>query len=324
MKIQKKWHTVLSMYDNYSLVPFTETMPETQLFFDDIDMAWFHKGGMDPIAPNMKTSIFHDTKYDKFPYLLSKDGEYVGITWVELSTPTYGNITLHVPEEKHVPGLIAALKKKSYFDNKIMELVHVQETSAYKDACFQQQLIPNIRQRMCLWLNSIDYFQEEETPFVFRPLTIDDKQWAGKLSVEAHKVSKDYVHYKEMLEASKRIALEQKVWNGWYGNIIESASVAVEYQGKPVGFISTVGVKCWGYDKIPWIFDICIDPAFHGQGIGKALSKYAINNLIEDKYEIMGLAVTLTNQYAIALYKTLEFQFVDVFYEFMQPVSENP
>ena len=43
-----------------------------------------------------------------------------------------------------------------------------------------------------------------------------------------------------------------------------------------------------------------------------------LNNLIEEKFEIMGLAVTLTNQYALKLYEKLGFEFLDVFYEFIE------
>ena len=39
---------------------------------------------------------------------------------------------------------------------------------------------------------------------------------------------------------------------------------------------------------------------------------------MEEKYEIMGLAVTLTNKYALRMYEKFGFEFLDIFYEFME------
>ena len=92
----------------------------------------------------------------------------------------------------------------------------------------------------------------------------------------------------------------------------------IYFQDKPVGYCYLVEVESWGFKRVPWIFDICIDPAFHGQGFGRALSKKIINILLDMDYEIMGLAATKTNRYAIKLYEQIGFQHVDNFYEFFE------
>ena len=99
--------------------------------------------------------------------------------------------------------------------------------------------------------------------------------------------------------------------------MVESASIIAYFNNQPVGYCTLIEVKCWGYDNVPWIFDICIDPAFHGQGIGKAMSKRVMNILIEKQYPIVGLAVTKTNIYAKKLYENLGFEYLDRFYEFI-------
>ncbi|RAP29835.1 hypothetical protein DID78_03065 [Candidatus Marinamargulisbacteria bacterium SCGC AG-343-D04] len=306
------------MFNNYELKPFDKRSKDANELFKDIDAVWKNSGGEGVVAEDMKQKLFHDKQFEKHPLLLTENDKAVGITWPEITTPYYGNITIHVPDDKHVEALIFHLKKKQYFKNKIMELVHIKQTSLYKECCFKHELISNIRQRMYLWLTNIPYFQEEKHPFEFRSLSEADIEWTSKISVDAHKISKDYQFYEEMINVDKRANLEKNVWGGMFGDVVQSGSIAVYYNQAPVGYCLVVNVKCWGHEKVPWIFDICIDPSFHGQGIGRALSSHFINNLMEEKYEIMGLAVTLTNKYALRMYEKFGFEFLDVFYEFME------
>ena len=120
-----------------------------------------------------------------------------------ISTDYYGNITCHVMDRTHIIPLMTAIKNKEFFDKKMMEIVHFDQTSLYKDACFKIGLTSNIRERMYLWLNSMDYFEEEDHPFEFRRISRDDIQWCGHLSWKSHQISKDYVHYAEMTQEHK-------------------------------------------------------------------------------------------------------------------------
>ena len=185
----------------------------------------------------------------------------------------------------------------------------------YKDALYAQPLIANIRQRMSLWLENRSFYIEETQPFTFSEYQKSDAEWAAELSIKSHSISKDYKMYNEMIYVENRIELEKRVWSGWYGDIINPASLVLHYNNQPVGYCVVVSTSV-GYKKVPWIFDICVDPSYHGQGIGKALSYRSLNKLIEMNFPLMGLAVTLSNQYAISLYEKLGFQLVDVFYEF--------
>ncbi len=307
------------MIKNYTLKKIDKHSVEIQSFFDDIDRVWFERGGEDSIQEAMKDKVFREMKFKVYPFLLDYNGEAVGLVWVELSTDSYGNITFHIPEKEHIEPAVFLLKQEGFFKKRIMEIVQVHDHSYYKDACYKQGLIPNIRQRMCLWLNECDTFEEEDMPVEFYSMTKDNLEWSGALSAKAHLVSRDYDHYDEMKDVQKRIELEKVVWEGLYGKIIEEASIVLFYQDKPVGYCYLVEVESWGFKRVPWIFDICIDPAYHGQGFGKALSKKILNLLIEMDYEIMGLAATKTNSYAIKLYEQLGFQYVDTFYEFLEP-----
>ena len=203
-----------------------------------------------------------------------------------------------------------------------MEIVALQHHNKFIDACFQHELVPNIRQRMYLWLSDYNTSSDIEHPFTFESYTSNDYEWGTKLSVEAHNISKDYIHYEEMKNASNRLRLENRVLSGIYGDILQSASLKILFNKKPVGYCLVVNVACWGFKKVPWIFDISIDPAFHGQGLGKALIHQVIKQINNENYEIMGLAVTLTNANAIQLYQKIGFQRLDVFYEFIKPLLD--
>ena len=105
--------------EHYFLEPFKEDNPHIKAFFDDIDDVWFEKGGEASIQGSMRDKIFKEKKFDVFPYLLQFKNEPVGIVWVELSTNSYGNITMHFPESEHIEPAVFLLKQKGYFKNKL-------------------------------------------------------------------------------------------------------------------------------------------------------------------------------------------------------------
>ena len=302
--------------NNYEINKVKKQNKDTDIIFDHIQSVWKARGGTDDITIYLKNKAFFEKKYHVETFIMHDGDAPVGMGWIELTTQSYGNVTFHVLEKKYVNDLICFFVENKSFDYKIIEIVHLEETSMYKDALYAQPLIANIRQRMSLWLENRSFYIEETQPFTFSEYQKSDAEWAAELSIKSHSISKDYKMYNEMIYVENRIELEKRVWSGWYGDIINPASLVLHYNNQPVGYCVVVSTKCWGYKKVPWIFDICVDPSYHGQGIGKALSYRSLNKLIEMNFPLMGLAVTLSNQYAISLYEKLGFQLVDVFYEF--------
>tara|TARA_B100001989_G_scaffold244948_1_gene214221 strand:+ start:917 stop:1840 length:924 start_codon:yes stop_codon:yes gene_type:complete len=306
------------MVNNYNLLAFEENNEIAQSYFDKIDILWPPKENEEPASVAMKKKIFHEKKYIVHPYIFYCNDQPQGITWIELNSNHYGNVTAYVPEQKYFKPLVKLLNAKQYFDNKMIELVNLDQNEAFKDACFSAELKPNIRQRMYLWLNEYRSEDLSHLPFTFEKYTPDWYEWASKISVDAHAVSKDYMDYEEMKSPANRLRLEKRISTENKGKLNSNASLVIFYNNKPVGYCLVVEVKCWGYESVPWIFDICIDPEFHGQGLGKALLHKVVKTIYDDNYDIMGLAVTLTNVYAISLYHKLGFQDLDIFYEFIQ------
>jgi len=301
----------------YELKIFDSKCKIANNFFNQIDEIWLEKGETQPVSNQMKYKLFKENKYQNFPFIAYFNNEPIGILWVELTTQYYGSVSLFVPNEIHCNNVLKKIYDHDFFNNKMIEIIGIDSLDKYKHSCFNLGLTSNIRKRMYLWLTNIDYFDLGQHPFEFKMYTENYYDWSSELSVRAHAISKDYEYYIEMLYPENRKLLEEKVLKGLYGNIIQPASLVLYYNKKPVGFCSVVEVKCWGYERVPWVFDICIDPAFHGQGMGNILTKKMLNKLIELGYEVMGLAVTLTNKYAMKMYQKYGFLDLDVFYEFV-------
>ena len=79
-----------------------------------------------------------------------------------------------------------------------MEIINVNQDDSIKIACYNFELVPNIRQRMYLWINEYRENNSYNHPFTFELYTSEWHDWAAKLSVDAHNVSKDYIYYEEL------------------------------------------------------------------------------------------------------------------------------
>ena len=302
--------------NKYTFKHITKEDEHSEKMFVDIQRIWELRGGNNDLASLLKEKAFHEKKYIVQTYLMFDGDNVCGITWFELTTNSYGNVSMHITDPIYAEPMVDFLLSKSLFDYRMIEIVNMDDSTIIRDKLYRKNLIANIRQRMSLWLSKDYYYQEEQHPFIFKQYEQQDMEWAAKLSLQSHQISKDYKMYDEMNSLERRIGLEQRVWDKWYGNIIHPASLVVFHNNQPVGYCLVIEVKCWGYEYVPWVFDICIDPAFHGQGIGKAMSYRYLNILTEMDYPIMGLAVTLSNTFAKALYEKCGFQMVDIFYEF--------
>ena len=302
----------------YSLNPLKENNQDAEKFFQEID-AIYAKHNNDPNVFDVKKQVFHDDKATTYPLIIIHDKVAVGITWVRLTTPYYGNLTLYTRDKKHIYPSLTLIKEKGYFDKKMIEIVAINHLDEMKQICFDLKLTPNIRKRMYLWLNELneDYVNAPvKKKYEIKPYTKDLIEWSAKLSVESHKISKDYEMYEEMIHVEKRKKLEEVVFNGIYGDILESASLVLSVDNTLVGYCLVVLVGCWGYKQVPWVFDICIDPAYQGNGYGKLLANELVKKIKQDQFEIMGLAVTLSNMGAINIYQKQGVRNLDIFYEF--------
>ncbi len=313
------WHIFFEFMKNTcEFEHITSPNNATDYLFDCIQKTWEFQGGTTNIIDIYKKKIFTENKYHIEAYLMLDENIPVGIAWVELTSSSYGNTSIFIIDGKYASNMVDFLIFIKTFQNRMIEIVSFQNNSDIKDNLYKKNLIANIRHRMSLWLNKDQVFDTDQKDFTFRPYTPQDINWAAQLSVQSHQISKDYHMYDEMNDLDKRTALEQRVWTGWYGDVIELASVVILQNNKPVGYCLIVDVACWGFDHVPWIFDICIDPAYHGQGIGKILSYHYLNKLTEMNYPLVGLAVTMSNVYAKSLYEKCGFQYIDTFYEFTQ------
>jgi len=108
---------------------------------------------------------------------------------------------------------------------------------------------------------------------------------------------------------------------GEFGPIVTPASLLIKYHGKPVGSCMVIDIECWGYKHMAWIFDIALDPAYQGLGLGKLLLLNSLKGARESGYPIIGLAVTYTNAIAYHLYEKIGFQIYEEYYEILHPTA---
>tara|TARA_B100000427_G_scaffold216149_1_gene180527 strand:- start:1 stop:924 length:924 start_codon:yes stop_codon:yes gene_type:complete len=305
----------------YSLKLIEKNNKDADSFFRRIDML-YTKNNQDPISDSIKTKLFDHSPFLIKAHLILKDGIPVGILWYELTTKHYGNLSIYLPDTSDIEPAIQLLKEEAVFKKKILEIIAMDHIEEVKNACFKADLTANIRKRMYLWLNeaNLDYInQDVEFDYSFQPYTKDMTAWAAKVSVDSHKISKDYEMYEEMIVVDKRKNLDDRVMNGLYGDIHQPSSMVLTVDSVKVGYILVVLVECWGYKQVPWVFDICVDPKYHGNGYGRLLANEMIRQIMKDNMEIMGLAVTLSNSVAMSLYQKQGFKDLDIFYEFVDP-----
>ena len=305
----------------YSLKLIEKNNKDADSFFRRIDML-YTKNNQDPISDSIKTKLFDHSPFLIKAHLILNDDIPVGIVWYELTTNHYGNLSIYLPDASDIEPAIQLLKEEAIFKKKILEIIAMDHIEEVKNACFKADLTANIRKRMYLWLNeaNLDYInQDVEFDYSFQPYTKDMTAWAAKVSVDSHKISKDYEMYEEMIVVDKRKNLDDRVMNGLYGDIHQPSSMVLTVDSVKVGYILVVLVECWGYKQVPWVFDICVDPKYHGNGYGRLLANEMIRQIMKDNMEIMGLAVTLSNSVAMSLYQKQGFKDLDIFYEFVDP-----
>lgn len=299
-------------------------LSDLDVFLDDMETVWETRGGGPGLKDSMKSKILEEMGKKVSGEILYDNNQPKAIYWLEITTPYYGNITLHALEERYHEPLGLRTLQQECFTSKQIEIVQVVESSAYRDLFREYDLVENHRERMALWLEESLFFQEEPTGFDVDYFLMADEyvEIMATMSYHAHQVSRDYWMYPEMNDLQARIELEKKVFSGQFGELIPEANLMVFHEGQPIGYVVYVGVPCWGFKKVPWVFDIVIKPGYDGKGIGRELMKRSLNILTEMKFPIVGLSVTKDN-YAKKLYDYLGFQPVDEFHEFIKLTQDH-
>ncbi len=304
-----------------TLVVPKENIPHLALFMEDIERVWTSRGG----GPGIADALLEKLKSDSstFQILEIWEGEEpLGLAWVETITEHYGNMVLHALREDIRVPLAEALVEKGWLKMVFSELVQFDDTSDYYDTFVRLGLHENTRQRMSLDLSVYEpvttYPKHTQQDMAFVPMTLEHKLISSEISYLAHQVSRDYAGYPDLENLDRRIGLEQMVYDNVYGPIVPEASLFLSYQDYAVGSCMVIELPCWGYERVPWIFDMCIHPHYHGQGFGRCLLQESLRILKEQGFPVVGLAVTLSNTSAIALYESLGFALADYFSEFAE------
>jgi ribosomal protein S18 acetylase RimI-like enzyme len=95
-----------------------------------------------------------------------------------------------------------------------------------------------------------------------------------------------------------------------------ASSIVLDRNGHPEGGIIVSCNTTDPADRLAWVLDVSIAERWRGRGLGKALLHSAMNAAYELGYGRMGLMVTLSNETAIRLYRSLGFEsYGDTMYE---------
>ena len=219
--------------------------------------------------------------------------------------------------------MIEKMIEKGLLDDFLGECIGFKDKEQYWQLFKQHQCAIIPRKRMCLdYKRPLDLVTEFEG-VSFEPMTIDNLEPCSRISYKAHRLSKDQLYSIDMGSLEKRQGLDRHVFSKSDNKIIEESTFYVKKEGEYVGGLIMVEVACWGIEKMPWIFDIFLDPKYHGEGIGKKMLHHAIQVCQGLKYEMMGLAVTLSNTSALKLYETTGFYETDVFNEVSKEANRS-
>ena len=272
------------------------------------------------LSKKFSEDIVIETKLQVY-LLYSRDDStsLLGVLWLEKTTPYYGCITYCCFEKGHEEDMVQWSFQQNMFMDAILELVYLQNVTPYLTALRKLPLKENKRQRMGCWLSeNTALLNPTEHPFSIRRLSKYDCAQSGELSFLAHQVSKDYEFYSEMNCLERRIKLEERVFDSLYGPVLSELSFKLYLGEILLGYCLCVGISCWGYEQIPWVFDVAVHPDAMGKGVGRFMMQYLLEKATALEQPIVGLAVTLNNASALHLYEALGFTISDSFSEFIQ------
>lgn len=304
------------MISHYKSIPLEKAIPYLPSFLDII-----HRYCVDHYQnPDYSQTLrdkFHriETGHIKGHLILNNQDEPKGMSWMEIVCRNYGNCIMVSMGNEWEQPVVETFIQSELANSKLLELYLFSDSSTFRSTLTQLGVIENYRQRMAIFLQDIT-FESFGTSFQLLPLSKLDPKDICQLSVDAHKVSQDYKGYYDLVELSSRCQLEDDVRSGVYGPYNWDASYGLVSNDQLLGFCSYVDIESWGEKKVPWLFDMCVHPDFHGLGYGRGLLHHSLNILKDQHLKFAGLAVTNDNHSALGLYQSIGFSFVEHFYEY--------
>ncbi len=305
----------------FTVKSLQEAVGDMDVFYTDIDRILLTKGATSSIREALENKVAMAGKGHLDGIVLYHLSQPVAMGWVERVTQYYGNMVLHALYGGAKRALVEQFVSRGFLKDVFAELIQFEDDlEVYQEALLTLGIHQNHRQRMILDFARMDPLPERvlEDGIGFSQLTQNDIKQSSTISYFAHQVSQDYAGYKDLESVQNRIVLEQRVFDELYGPVISDASLFILHNNTVVGYCLLVEISCWGLDKVPWFFDVCIRPDFHGKGYGRKLMNEVLYRLQKMDYSVMGLSVTLSNVAAIGLYESLGFELAEYFFEFVE------
>ncbi len=293
---------------------------DMQVLWPSIEETWKKRGGLTDIVPTLLERLDKPEKLSG--RILYANEVPVAVFWVEKLTQNYGNVFFHSSHPAFRKALVEGLFKTDCINGVYAELIYFEDTLDYRKLMINSHAYENARQRMGRFLTDFTLQNEPDARITYQPTTEEMTPLIAPISAAGHCMSRDYVGYTGLENAESRAALQAQVFSGFYGPVATDASLAMYYDGKLIGSVLIVEIACWGYDKVPWVFDISIDAAYQGKGLGLALMIESMQRLKALDYSVIGLAVTITNSAALHIYEKLDFMITDPFTEYLFPNPE--
>lgn len=311
--------------------PIVENLNDLRRLFDGVATAWVNVHGDNAVRQNLE-NLIPKIQEKKINGIVIYDGvgAPIGFAWEELTSPYYGSMAFYVSKDRlgsqtvwTQSELVKQFLKAGFCRNKLLEVFSFNpDDTSYDNYLIQEGLFMNTRQRMGMYLSEYDDFFVPNLPegFELKRYTEDYKYQVAEASYYAHKFSKDQEAYEELKSIEKRRHLEDRIWTDHYGPVIRESNFIILHEDKVVGSIVNVEIKCWGSEKVPWVFDIGVHPDFMGKKLGRILFASSLHSLKAAGYDVMGLGVTQSNTNAIRLYESYGFQVTEVFREFSDAI----
>jgi len=241
----------------------------------------------------------------------------VGFSWLEFPHGKYGCIVVFTTDEPIKDPMLRNLFQSYPQGHVVLELVTFTNEIGYRETMMQLGFREQMRYRMALSLSNYDVpVPQNNNTISMKPLSPDTLETCARLSYRAHLVSKDQAHNSDFNEETGRLKLEEEIRKGLFGDVIQEGSFIAMQNEVPLGYCVITGTPAWGFDKIGWITDICIEPEKMGKGYGKQLLYHALSNLKKMNIPSVGLAVSHNNPNAKALYEKVGFESFQMFYEY--------
>ena len=306
-----------------ALRPLDSAAAHLEVILDDMERAWQETGQPQSIRPQLEQKR-EEIRQGKVRGVMAFDEEQpVGLAWTELPHGEYGNILLHTFQPEHRLELAESCVRAGLLDNLILELVQLRPGDEYRRAFVGLGLREKLRQKMIFRLDQRPQPPEGPADLSFEPLTIEHAEIAGTISHAAHEISKDLEGYPDFTSPAACAALQKKIFQGLFGEVVRPASLLARYQNEPAGLCLVVAIPGWGYERVAWVLDLVVRPELQRRGIGRTMLQQSLQGLVAANIPVAGLAVTLDNPSAERLYEKVGFQTVQQFYEYIGPMARG-